>query len=623
MTEQSPTDGQSVANQSLTLPKSNEMVSLKRRSASLPDKLNSCLGSDQFDTWLSTLGMQQSDDDVSKGPLRVTNATAPSSTAAESIRIVSEPEIKTSYAVATDAKAALFSNPPSCLPTPTAVVSSDEMRPTTSDTDKTVQDEARQRPREKTSSERLAGHGMPRPSKEQGRASTSSSRYSVSDEAANGHNRVDSLMTDTSSSSSSTDRDEARAGAIQMTRRGREDKIRSRKLRDLQKKRHHHHGIDEIVAQPLLADPKPKTQMSLHLTPVVTVAEQMPVPRGRHVKKPANLILRRSSASSFSASPSDRPRAIAVRTSLSAPPATTTTTSSSSKDDLDLVPSVVVTAGRRQYHRQSRHHHHHRSLSPEEGDAANPTHARRASSLKFLPGREDEQHQQQHQHQQLQQLRAHLHQHHQPQAQQLHEQNQRSTASISSSSANNCRDSTSGGSTSSSNGFSHYYFPHSTSTGATNSQRVSNYTLQTPSAMSIGGSSVVVGVPPTNNSNARISVGSSHATHFEGRGSGGGGGNSSREAAAGKQHLEARIEALERQNRLLEAALQAVLKTGGMLNRCPCSSSSSAVSVGGTPLSSSSPRPNAVANATRSSSAEEGAQEVSALEVYLETRMGA
>ncbi|KAF2669239.1 hypothetical protein BT63DRAFT_424974 [Microthyrium microscopicum] len=34
--------------------------------------------------------------------------------------------------------------------------------------------------------------------------------------------------------------------------------------------------------------------------------------------------------------------------------------------------------------------------------------------------------------------------------------------------------------------------------------------------------------------------------------------------------LEARLDALERENRLLEAALMAVLKTGGTLNRCPC-----------------------------------------------------
>ena len=37
--------------------------------------------------------------------------------------------------------------------------------------------------------------------------------------------------------------------------------------------------------------------------------------------------------------------------------------------------------------------------------------------------------------------------------------------------------------------------------------------------------------------------------------------------------IEARMEALERRNKLLEAALSAVLKTGGMLNGCPCQAS--------------------------------------------------
>ena len=34
--------------------------------------------------------------------------------------------------------------------------------------------------------------------------------------------------------------------------------------------------------------------------------------------------------------------------------------------------------------------------------------------------------------------------------------------------------------------------------------------------------------------------------------------------------LEGRIEVLERENRMLEAALMAVLRTGGALNGCPC-----------------------------------------------------
>jgi hypothetical protein len=37
-----------------------------------------------------------------------------------------------------------------------------------------------------------------------------------------------------------------------------------------------------------------------------------------------------------------------------------------------------------------------------------------------------------------------------------------------------------------------------------------------------------------------------------------------------KEKMAARLEALERENKLLEAALMAVLKTGGTLNKCPC-----------------------------------------------------
>ncbi|KAF2097846.1 hypothetical protein NA57DRAFT_57024 [Rhizodiscina lignyota] len=46
---------------------------------------------------------------------------------------------------------------------------------------------------------------------------------------------------------------------------------------------------------------------------------------------------------------------------------------------------------------------------------------------------------------------------------------------------------------------------------------------------------------------------------------------SSLTSASKETRLEARVESLERENKLLEAALMAVLKTGGKLNGCPCS----------------------------------------------------
>jgi hypothetical protein len=46
--------------------------------------------------------------------------------------------------------------------------------------------------------------------------------------------------------------------------------------------------------------------------------------------------------------------------------------------------------------------------------------------------------------------------------------------------------------------------------------------------------------------------------------------SSSHTSTSREARLEARLEAVERENRLLEAALMAVLKTSGTLNRCPC-----------------------------------------------------
>jgi hypothetical protein len=45
---------------------------------------------------------------------------------------------------------------------------------------------------------------------------------------------------------------------------------------------------------------------------------------------------------------------------------------------------------------------------------------------------------------------------------------------------------------------------------------------------------------------------------------------SSHTSASKETRLEARVDALERENKLLEAALMAVLKTSGTLNKCPC-----------------------------------------------------
>ena len=84
--------------------------------------------------------------------------------------------------------------------------------------------------------------------------------------------------------------------------------------------------------------------------------------------------------------------------------------------------------------------------------------------------------------------------------------------------------------------------------------------------------------------------------------------------AVGK--LEGRIEVLERENRMLEAALMAVLRTGGALNGCPCRVLGNG----------ERGRMNGVGGeeSVRSSGggSERTGSEVNALEVYLGTRRG-
>ncbi|KAH7052360.1 hypothetical protein B0J12DRAFT_661367 [Macrophomina phaseolina] len=792
VTNQSPGDNQSLVNQSMTEPslnmsKSNEMLSIKRRSASLPNKLNP-LGTEQFDTWLSTLGKLQpgspdflllpdtqpspvNNDAASpepRAPLPIGNPSTSSdaqssstTTAVEkmgggSVRLVktdddkdvSAPpsaapssDVKTA-AAQVDAKAALFSNPPSNLPTPTAMPAAVAAAASTaiaaSGSDEAGRREAgllensgavgaqppsppippredarRQLPsqlkrsslREKTSSERLAGQGInvrrlqqqqqqqqqksalypaalapPPPPMKAG----SSSAYEDPDngEAAAGHIRVDSLMTDgtanggsvssssvsgsgsgsVSAASSSEEREEVREGAVRATRRGQEEKIRARKLRDLQNRkesggaaaastrserqqqhqlhhhrpRHHQQGIDAIVATSVAEEKEGEQEGSgttpqlkrkkkdehvrpaslallpesaaavdggsagytpregqMSLTPVVTVAEQMPVPRGRAVKKPARLVLREHNAPSFSSSNHHRRRSstsfsgldgrarpAAVRTSLSAPAAL------ASRDDLELVVGGVLRQQTRASQRDA-------SESRERGDRRLSTRssssAARASSLKFVPGREE----------QLRELRAHLYQHHP--GLQSRENGSHLNSSSSTHPPNResiVRDSIA--TSTSSNGFS-YYFPHQ---HHAREHRASSSTLQTPSAMSVVSSLLLLpGGQQPSGSNPRISFGSNGTagTLLSSRSTG--------SAVGGKQQtnplLEARVEELERQNTLLEAALQAVLKTSGMLNRCPCSSTSSSAA--------------AAAKSEGGTTAAGG--EESALDVYLGTRV--
>jgi hypothetical protein len=91
--------------------------------------------------------------------------------------------------------------------------------------------------------------------------------------------------------------------------------------------------------------------------------------------------------------------------------------------------------------------------------------------------------------------------------------------------------------------------------------------------------------------------------------------------------LESRIEALERSNKLLEAALMAVLKTSGTLNRCPCAilGRRNRQRDGGSGEGVGDGEGGGRGGLGRRMSAESvgsGGSGVSALDVYLETRIG-
>ncbi|KAF2425817.1 hypothetical protein EJ08DRAFT_663475 [Tothia fuscella] len=105
---------------------------------------------------------------------------------------------------------------------------------------------------------------------------------------------------------------------------------------------------------------------------------------------------------------------------------------------------------------------------------------------------------------------------------------------------------------------------------------------------------------------------------------------SSHTSTSKEARLEARLEALERENRLLEAALMAVLKTSGTLNRCPCvllSKRQEAVDLRSRPASRQMLQNRVKADEyipneeERRGSVESNASGVSALEVYLGTRL--
>ncbi|KAK7530441.1 hypothetical protein IWX46DRAFT_616272, partial [Phyllosticta citricarpa] len=717
VTDHLPSDGNS------SMQSRSSDFGLKRRSASLMDKPSNGLGTDTFDTWLSTLALQQHPDlsdslvipEPAQSRLRITNPSAPSVSDAQSttnksatlvdndqvVKQTDKPNSRRTGSAATDIKAALFSNPPSGHPSPSVApindaeseafetdveiilpvpVGMDLLRSKSadglrSDEKKTRKpgSRAEERSTEETSSERLAGQGMYR-SKEQDRLSVSI-KSDLDDEEKS---RQDSFVSEGSSSP------ELDKGGVEATHHhSREDKTRARKLRDHQRRRH---NIDEIVAQPLEEEssagehvdrttdittkitqanrdqlerarhlirrsnttpssrtarlsvgdgnqgndkakdrdstrlrpasicsisndshPSPSYRTGytpltgqMTLSPIVTVAEQMPLPRPKHSKKPARLVLKERRQS--------RPMAIAVRTSVGS----TNGIPGGGASSLALVESGRVRKSLDDTALETR----------PERDPSGRT--RRASSLKFVPGQRDHAHPHHHHHhhghyQSRPNSRTSTHQHH-------HHHRQSNSFAV-------------GGD----NGGAR----NNNNNNNNNNNRASHFTLQTPSAMSVvsrssyprlshdsrssrgsgsllQGSTAGGGTASSSSTTAAGSVshqssshpsylphyyqhhhhhqqqhhlssagrakkaaGGGNSTGSSGGGCGGGSGGKSKStttatsnaatatataAAGGKSRkrsraaaLEARLEAVERQNRLLEAALQAVLAAGGAL----------------------------------------------------------
>ncbi|OCK78646.1 hypothetical protein K432DRAFT_383713 [Lepidopterella palustris CBS 459.81] len=273
---------------------------------------------------------------------------------------VDKPDVTSMYSAAPDPKAALFSNPPS-LRQSAADVSDplpgdkEQKSENGSDSDDEGLPEFPQPPQFEESrvsfergKERLAGQGMRRPSPEQGKRAPDRPEF-PSDPASDGsHNREDPGV----GKMSQADPSDFGLGAKDSTRKSREERIRARKLRDLQRTRN---NIDEVIERHIEAEnPVEKAMSSGHLlliaskgqsqakaeteektaslekidpydgshdqylltdtssstitpgysigytpvssrislTPIMLVAEQIPMPKPKQAKKPARLVLR-------------------------------------------------------------------------------------------------------------------------------------------------------------------------------------------------------------------------------------------------------------------------------------------------------------------------------------------
>jgi len=468
---------------------------------------------------------------------------------------VEQPKIAVTYSEALDAMAAPFSNPPSMHPSTADAVDVSSNTKDGEDSDNDSLPDFPQPPYSEESrnsfkrgKERLAGQGMRRPSLEQGKSATSYSDSPSKDSTSgNSHNREDSGV----GKMPYADPSVYGLGAKDSIREGREERIRARKLRDPQRTRN---NMDEVLEQHVdgmtlpglaietahtvaptencevelepLNETQPQSQLEsqtqddsdtrhlsvdtlstiptlgystrhtpvsgrISLTPIMLVAEQIPMSKPKVAKKPARLVLReRHNATTL---------AVAVREAAESAAESAPATSSGIKNDIketDTATSLSDTGTIADARRAEQEH------KPADG---------------LIPSLVSSQTS--------------------PQASELEKAMEQQ------------------------GGAKHRFAPRATSNPAPGTAAVQNSAVVEAAGSAPAGAGAGAGIrhkhAPGHASRAGIAsslLSSSPALI----------------SASRETRLEARVEMLERENRLLEAALMAVLKSGGRLNKCPC-----------------------------------------------------
>ncbi|KAF1991631.1 hypothetical protein K402DRAFT_416913 [Aulographum hederae CBS 113979] len=553
----------------------------KRKSVTFSDTAE-IVGADALDTWISTIGIHQdpwdekemSDEYIaregtSNGNVRYRNTgpwLSPVADHGYSLAIIDEPDIEDTCAGADNPNSALGGNPPTPRPNVGMENVSEER-----DVDilQASQEEFRpsfehDRPQcppyefptkvKRNSADRLAGQGLRRPYQSHGNntslAQGNASPSDLNPKSNHSHNISDPATSPPSPPLSSTTMDPPSRPESQLSapisfnrsnsaaRQARSERARARKLRDLETQRsyrlsgtpedgndngsvkqssnHNRNQDHKLTSKPLkashrlksrpsqlnLANAKPNAaqahtgytprtgQTCLQLSPIMLVAEQVPVRRGRQIRESARLILREGrSASDENVSSSAQQSLVAVQSWDAMTP---DLTASAAKDGL-------MNFQEPDYDHHSRQHHYHQRK--ETATTINTT----ASATTAFPT---------------------------PTALTFPSSHSAPTAASSTSTSTPTpilQPSSSAPSLRS------HHLHHNHTNNPIQPSHIP--TRSTPTKSS----------PRSHNSSLNLSN------------------------ADALQRLEARLEIAERENKLLEAALMAVLKTGGRLNGCPCS----------------------------------------------------